>query len=263
MERGAGKRIRKRSPRGQRTSWDHLATWYDGWVGGAGSEHHQKLVIPVVLELLAPAPGERVLDIGCGQGALAPAISAAQASYVGVDASERLLASARRRHKGEARFIRADATRLRGNRSLDEGSFDAAVFVLSIQNMDPLGDAVAGAGWAMKAKGRLVILMNHPCFRIPRQSGWGWDAGRKLTYRRVDRYLTPLKVPLKPLPNKPPVPTFHRPLEEYFAALAGAGFIVDALKEVAGDEQGPVFEGSRRNRDIPLFLALRAQYVGL
>jgi hypothetical protein len=37
----------------------------------------------------------------------------------------------------------------------------------------------------------MVLLLTHPCFRVPRQSGWGWDEQRKLQYRRVDRYLTP------------------------------------------------------------------------
>ncbi len=27
--------------------------------------------------------------------------------------------------------------------------------------------------------------------------GWGWDAGRGLIYRRIDRYLTPLKIPMQ------------------------------------------------------------------
>lgn len=39
-----------------------------------------------VLELLAPQPGERILDLGCGDGALTEALVAAGARVVGVDA---------------------------------------------------------------------------------------------------------------------------------------------------------------------------------
>ncbi len=48
--------------------------------------------------------------------------------------------------------------------------------MLSIQDMDPLSDVLESAAWAPNLDGRVVILMTHPCFRVPRQSGWGWDA---------------------------------------------------------------------------------------
>ena len=37
------------------TSWDSVATWYDGWVGEDGSEHHREVAIPALLDLLEPA----------------------------------------------------------------------------------------------------------------------------------------------------------------------------------------------------------------
>ncbi len=49
-----------------------------------------------LVELLAPRPGERILDLGCGDGALTHRISAAGAEVVGVDASFDMAAAARR-----------------------------------------------------------------------------------------------------------------------------------------------------------------------
>ena len=57
---------RKNHPRAPSRSWDPVADWYTGWVGVEGSEHHRRLAIPALMELLAPAPGERILDVGCG-----------------------------------------------------------------------------------------------------------------------------------------------------------------------------------------------------
>ena len=34
--------------------------------------------------------------------------------------------------------------------------------------------------------------MTQPAFRQPRDSGWGYDVGRKLAYRRIDGYLNPV-----------------------------------------------------------------------
>ncbi len=48
-----------------------------------------------VFAWLAPKPGERILDLGCGDGALTAEINAAGAEVLGVDVSEDLLAAAR------------------------------------------------------------------------------------------------------------------------------------------------------------------------
>ena len=50
-----------------------------------------------VLELLAAQPGERILDLGCGDGQLTQRIAATGASVAGVDASPEMAAAARLR----------------------------------------------------------------------------------------------------------------------------------------------------------------------
>src|SRR5258705_3262454 len=50
-----------------------------------------------VLELLAPRPGERILDIGCGEGTLTGHIVARGATVVGIDSSQDMIAAARAR----------------------------------------------------------------------------------------------------------------------------------------------------------------------
>ena len=83
---------------GAETSWERVATWYDGWVGDRGSTYHRELAIPAVLDLLDPRPGWSVVDVGGGQGVLAPSLVEAGASVTVVDASARLIAAAKRRH---------------------------------------------------------------------------------------------------------------------------------------------------------------------
>jgi ubiquinone/menaquinone biosynthesis C-methylase UbiE len=255
------KRSKKRVPR---TSWDPVADWYDGWMGKGGSEHHRQLAIPAVLELLGPQSGEEILDVGAGQGVLAKPIAEARAKYTGVDISEKLLRRARKYHGRRGRFIQGDARCLAKVPGLRAGEFDAVVFLLSIQNMDPLEVVLESAAWALKAGGRLVMLLTHPCFRVPRQSGWGWDACRKLQYRRVDRYLTPLSVPRKSYPGKEKGVTldFHRPLQDYVNGLAGCGLTVDCIREIPTHKvyaSGPRSRAKNAaNREVPLFLGLRA-----
>lgn len=259
----ANKKYAKRAP--PRTSWDPVAHWYNGWVGQTGSEHHRQLAIPAVLDLLEPQPREDILDLGAGQGVLAPFIAEAGAKYTGVDISPRLLRYARKYHGKLGRFMVGDSRKLSEIEGLSQGEFDGVVFLLSIQDMNPLEEVLASAAWALKAGGRVVILMTHPCFRIPRQSGWGWDEGRKLRYRRIDRYLISLPVPMKAYPGQQVGTTysFHHPLEKYVNGMARVGLVVDCMKEIPGDKIRLPSTGSkadeRANQEIPLFLGLRAK----
>lgn len=247
------------------TSWERVATWYDGWVGDHGSAYHRELAIPAVLELLDPQPGEEILDVGGGQGVLVPSLVEAGARVTVVDASPRLIAAAGRRHGGlrGVRYVVGDARALHAVAGLTPAAFDAAVLMLSIQDMDPLADVVRGLDWAIRAGGRVVLLMTHPAFRQPRHSGWGFDEGRKLRFRRVDSYLTPMAVPMKSLGGGPPTRSFHRPISTYVNALAGAGFVTDAMLELPdlAPERRPgkaARADERSQAEIPIFLAMRA-----
>lgn len=244
-------------------SWDPVAGWYAGWVGPDGSEHHRRLAVPALLDLLRAAPGERILDVGCGPGVPAPHVAAAGARYTGVDASRRLVDVARRHHGAHGRFLVGDATRLDAVSGWTDEPFDAAFFLLSLQDIDPLADALRAVAACLREGGRLVAVMTHPCFRVPRQSGWGWDAGRRLQFRRVDTYLTPLAVPMKAYGagRAGTTRSYHRPLEAYVNGLAEHGLLVDAVREIPASATAPpsLPRAERRARaEIPLFLALRA-----
>jgi SAM-dependent methyltransferase len=253
--------------------WDAVAGWYNGWMGEAGSKHHRNIAIPAVLDLLALRPGEKLLDLGAGQGVLAPYVAERGTDYTGVEISPRLLEYARRMHGKSGRFVHGDVTRLPQLGRVPAKNFDAAVFLLSLQDINPLQGALAGAAWALKPGGRLVLFLTHPCFRVPRQSGWGWDDGRKLRFRRVDSYLSALAVPMKSYAadgNQPPkkegsgtTVSYHRPLEEYINSLADCGFLVERIKEIPTYKEATrgemVAAENRANQEIPLFLAIRAR----
>lgn len=246
------------------TSWEPVAKWYDKWAGKDGSRHHQNLAIPTVLSLLAPLSGKHVIDVGCGTGVLAPHVVSQGARYVGVDASPKMLKYARKRYPGLPFYV-GDAARLDGIGDLGKHRFDAAVMMLSLQDMKPLDEVVRSASRLLRENGAIVLLINHPCFRVPRQSGWGWDDGRKLQYRRIDRYLTPLDVPFRPIARGQPgaIHSFHRPLQDYVNALSRAGLLIDQMVEVPAFpgivRKGPKAKAENAaNREIPVFLGIRA-----
>jgi trans-aconitate methyltransferase len=101
-----------------------------------------------VLARLAPRPGERILDLGCGNGTLTAQIVASGATVTGVDASAEMVAAARE-HGLDARVM--DATALTFNSEFD------AVFSNAVLHWIPEADAVlAGVFRALRAGGRFV-----------------------------------------------------------------------------------------------------------
>lgn len=104
-----------------------------------------------VLALLAPAPGERVLDLGCGDGQLSLELLRAGAQVVGVDASEQMV--------GRARERGIDA-RVRDARHLAfDAEFDAAFSNAALHWMSDLEAVFRGVRRALKPGGRFVAEM--------------------------------------------------------------------------------------------------------
>jgi ubiquinone/menaquinone biosynthesis C-methylase UbiE len=243
------------------TSWDKVAGWYDQHVTES-SDFHKELIIPGTLKLLGPRAGEKILDLGCGQGVFSKILAEKGALVTGVDSSRKLIDIAMKRGDKNIEYIVSDATKLSG---INSAIFDSVVSILALSNMDPLADVIKQASRVLKPAGRFLFIINHPCFRIPRQSGWGFDEKRKLQYRRVDRYMTPLKIPIQMHPGAAPgvvTWTFHRPLSEYSRALRDNGFVIDKLEEwVSHRKSGPgkLARSENQSRDeIPMFLALLA-----
>ena len=236
-----------------KSNWNKIATWYDSLVGSEGHRYHQQYAIPTVLKMLEIQQGETILDIGCGQGALAPYVYQKGGKYFGVDISPEMINNALKRHGKEGKFAVSAATKL--SQASQDINFESAVFLLSLQDMDHLDKAIYEASLVLKNNGKLVIFMLHPAFRIPRQSGWGEDKKRKLIYRRVDRYKSESTIPLDTnVKEKGRGITsffYHRPLQDYFDALNNSGFKIDKLTEIYE-------EGKQQYSEFPMFLALRA-----
>jgi trans-aconitate methyltransferase len=110
-----------------------------------------------VLDLLNPQRGERILDLGCGDGALTKRLVAAGANVVGVDASSDMVNGAQQRGL-DARL--ADAGSLDFNSEFDAVFSNAAMHWMK---RDP--DAVlTGVHRALKPGGRFAAEMGgHGC----------------------------------------------------------------------------------------------------
>lgn len=135
--------MNKETPRGRAgQAWD--ASLYDSrhafvWKLGEA-----------VVELLAPRPGERILDVGSGTGHLTARLAAAGAAVLGIDASAEMVAGARAAYPG-LRFEEADV------RSFSTAQpFDAVFSNATLHWVRPPEQAAARILAALRPGGRFA-----------------------------------------------------------------------------------------------------------
>jgi trans-aconitate methyltransferase len=123
-----------------------------GWDAAAYDEKHAFVwrLAADLLELLAPRPGERILDLGCGTGHLTRRIADAGAEVVGLDIDPGMIEQARRHYPG-LRFEQGDASGF-----TVDSPYDAVFSNAALHWVRNAGDAVRCIANALRPGGRLV-----------------------------------------------------------------------------------------------------------
>lgn len=246
------------------TSWQNVSGWYNKLVDTKGHYFHQHVVIPGVLKLLSLQQDSSLLDLACGQGVLERYVSP-RVNYQGVDISENLIKSAQNQTKNPLhRFVVGDITKAF---LINKRDFSHACIILALQNIEKAELVVSNLRNYLRPKATLVIVLNHPCFRIPRQSGWEIDEKNKMQYRKINRYLSPLKIPINMHPgerNSAVTWSFHRPLSYYSGILHENKFYIDLLEEWISNKESSGRAARMENmgrKEFPLFLTIKAVYM--
>jgi len=109
-----------------------------------------------VVELLAPRAGERILDLGCGDGVLTAKLVALGCHVIGVDASAPQI--------NAAQMLGLDARVMSGEALEFDGEFDAVFSNAALHWMRDPGKVIAGVHRALRPNGRFVgELGGHGC----------------------------------------------------------------------------------------------------
>lgn len=250
-----------------REIWNRKAANWDAYMG-EGNAWHLQLIAPAVERLLAPQPGETLLDVACGNGMLARRLAALGSRVVACDFSVAFVERARARGAAfgdQIEYAVIDATDRDDLLRLGEHRFDGATCTQGMMDMpaiEPLFDALTAL---VRPGGRFVITVPHPCFNTHGMSMLAEavedERGRHtLTSIRLTRYLTPVAVKAAGIPGEPEP---HYYFERTLSALLGAGFraglVVDGIEEPDFEpdpgESGRLSWGSLA--DFPPILAAR------
>jgi 2-polyprenyl-3-methyl-5-hydroxy-6-metoxy-1,4-benzoquinol methylase len=125
-----------------------------GYKDASGS-HMYRHLMPKVLALAAPiTPGTRVLDVGCGNGAICGEMIRQGCEVVGIDLSEEGIQQARKTHpQGRFELMEADEKILD---RLNEPAFDLIISTEVVEHVYAPRSWASGCFHALKPGGRLI-----------------------------------------------------------------------------------------------------------
>jgi trans-aconitate methyltransferase len=160
------------------------------------------LGMPVVT-LLAPRAGERILDVGCGDGPLTKKLVEAGCEVVGVDASPAMIEA--------ARAVGLDARVMDGQSLQFAGEFDAVFSNAALHWMKQADAVIAGVWRALKPGGRFV-------------GEFGGDGNTATVLRALEAVLQQRGLDFRTLN-----PWYFPSVEEYRNKLEAHGFAVHSI----------------------------------
>jgi len=235
-----------------RDGWEaEAATWAEFTRTPGHDSSHDDINLPALRDLL-PEPGNRTLDLGCGEGRLSRYLRSVGHRVAGADASPAMVRLAAGHPHAEPAVV-ADAAAL----PFADAAFDLVVAYMCLHDMDQMPQAVAEAARVLKPGGRLCASIPHPVNSAGEFQGRDGDAPFLIEGSYLDT------APADWVADWGGVRmTFHsehRPIEAYSRALEAAGLLIEAIRETrAPDAVVAASPGKRRWQRIPLFLHVRA-----
>ncbi len=283
-----------------RTDWGHVANWYDKHLENDDT-YHAKVILPNLTRLLGDMKVQNVLDLACGQGYFAINWAKSAKHVYGVDLGLGLIKLAEENYKKEQTLIGKSLNKKQVNfnikdkiknkladidfyvspadnlEMIKDNTLDKITCVLALQNIEEVSEVFKECERVLHEGGRMYVVINHPSYRNPRNTHWGWDTEKNTQYRRIDEYISEskAKIDMNPgasnsnknsrdnsenLNTKNHTWSFHRPLQYYFKAINKAGLYVGRLEEWISHKEsqnGPRQAAEDKSRkEIPMFMMI-------
>ena len=251
------------------TSWNSVASWYDELLKNDDS-YQAKVILPNLLRVLNLKKGELVYDLACGQGYFSNVFAHVGAIVIASDLSKNLIETAKKDSKSASAVgekINFYISPAHKAQFIKDNSIDTIVIVLAIQNIENVNEVLCECKRILKKDGRLVLVLNHPAFRVPQASDWVYENG--IQSRIVSHYLSPSKIYIDMTPGeknpKKKIKTisFHRSLQDYVKLFSKNGLAITRLEEWISHKQsgaGPrqIAEDKAR-KEIPMFMCIEVK----
>jgi SAM-dependent methyltransferase len=211
--------------------WTESAkAWIEAYASGKDDPNRTLLLDPVMLELAGDVAGQRVLDLGCGEGRFCRMMAARGATAVGLDLIEAMIVASRANAGANERYVIGAGDHL----PFAGETFDLLAVYLVLIDIEDFRGVIREAARVLRPGGRLLVAnMNFATAAL--LPSWQRDeAGRRL-FMRLDNYAEERSRILEWEGMR--IRNWHRPLSAYMDAYLSAGLILRSyLEPVPTDE---------------------------
>ena len=205
---------------------------------------------PVILELAGELTNRRILDLGCGDAAFGrEALAKGCQTYLGIEGSHNMVESARQVLAGTPGQV-VHATVEKWDYPVE--AFDLVVSRLVLHYIQDVDAVFKRIYQTLVNGGRYVFSVEHP---VITSCDRGWQRNGPRQDWLVDEYFHTGQRITSWMGGR--VVKYHRTIENYFASLQRAGFLIESLREA--EPQRNRFEDEdtyQRRKRIPLFLIM-------
>lgn len=201
-------------------SWSKLGSW---WLEELERDQaYEKVITPLLIEILKPGAGKTYLDLGSGEGRVGKILKSLGAGCFGVEGNEEL--AGRSQHEVVVAMLPEVPIR--------DSSVDGTIVVLTLEHIPDHGAVFAEAARVTKSGGLLVLVSNHPTWTAPGSTPIT-DLDGEVLWRPGDYF----SYGVSEMPAKDGTVVFHhRTMADLLNAAAVSGWQLEEMVELPHHE---------------------------
>ena len=216
--------------------WDDLGLWWDDNVGD-GDAFHRTFIFPTIKKLIEIKKGQKILDLGCGNGSLIRELYVEGVQYLGVDFSASLITKAKERTlQPLVNFELGDLTAENLYLNLKKkGPWDTILSSMVLHDCPDLKPLAKNISCLLRIEGEFIFSIPHPYFNaspymhLVHKDGKLISDDRAITltgYSKIQHFVGKGK-PNQPIEHY----NFHRPVGILLKMFFDEGLVLTAYEE--------------------------------
>jgi len=206
--------------------WNSNAKDWDDYMGENGNIWHKELIAPETERLLNLKSGDKLLDVGCGNGLFARKIAEQGIKVIAFDFSESNIKIAKKYNDTNIEYLTLDATLKSDLLKLGVKKFEGVVSNMVFMDMPDITCLFSTVKELLTEKGAFVFSIQHPCFNS--EYADIKEKGRLL----LSDYINPDMSKGIAIPTQTEKQYyFHRPISYYLNLGIANGLVVNGFIE--------------------------------